>query len=555
MARTPRKPQSQPVGRGTQPAPLTRRGRARWQRERQRQRQVVIAASTAIGLALLAVVLGVLYDRVWIPSRPVAQVNDVTLSRGAYWDERRHELARRITQNLQLIRTIGGQFGSQFASQIAQLDSQIPTIRNAPVDDQTVNEWIDRQVIVQGAAARGLQASDGEIAQQLVADLGTAFAPPPPPPTSTAGLTPTAALSSTSVLVAPSAPAATAAPTATAALTTTSVATATPGGPTATPAPTPTPRPTPLPEAALQQQEQILGNLYDAYVGELQNVDPQSRPRLTIDDFKAALSDQYLRQVLTEKIEAQLVPAESFTPSTRPSSITTRHILIKVTVPVTATESEREAAYAARRPEAEAILAQLRSGADFETLARERSEDTSTKDQGGLLPEFDAEGKTPEGTMFDPAFVAAALPLQEGQISDLVRTPFGWHIIKVVERRVESKEDQLRTARSKAFDEWMQQQRATAHIQRFPPITPTPTPLPTPEGTSVPLPTVPLGGEPTAVLTGTATLTGTTTVTGTPATSSTPLATSVPSPGAAATPPLPTAPVAAPTTETGTPQP
>src|SRR5215218_10320402 len=116
MAQTPKKPaQSAPQG------PLTRRARSRHQRELRRQRLVMIVAGSAIGLALLAVLIGVLYDRVWIPSRPVAQVANTTLSRGDYWRERKNDIARRMAQNMQLLGMFGAQFGSQFEGQIPQL--------------------------------------------------------------------------------------------------------------------------------------------------------------------------------------------------------------------------------------------------------------------------------------------------------------------------------------------------------------------------------------------------------------------------------------------------
>src|SRR5437764_1155665 len=125
MARTPKKPQQPAAHASGHQAPATRRGRARWQRERRRQRITIITTGAAIGLALLAVLAGVLYDRVWIPSRPVAQVNGTTLNHGAYETERRNDIARRITQNLQLTAMFGGQFASQFAGQTPQLDSQV----------------------------------------------------------------------------------------------------------------------------------------------------------------------------------------------------------------------------------------------------------------------------------------------------------------------------------------------------------------------------------------------------------------------------------------------
>jgi len=503
---------------------MTRRARSRHQRELQRQRLVMIVAGSAIGLALLAVLIGVVYERIWIPSRPVAQVGNVTLSRGDYWRERKNDIARRMAQNMQLLNLFGGQFGSQFEGQIPQLDAEVQNIRTAPVDEPTIDGWVERQVILQNAAQEfSVQVSDGEIAQQLVTDLSRAFPAPTTPPTSTSTLSQTATMSTTATAGEPTA-AATAMPTST------SVVTPTPGGPTATAAPTATEAPTavptatPLPDAALQEQDAVLGRLYDAYQQEILKLSPDAtqplKAQLTLDDFKVALRDQYLRQALANRVEEHLLPESSFTPSTDPSNLEVRQILITTTATLSDTQEVRDAAFTKRKPEAEAILAQLRGGADFATLAKEKSEDYATRDNGGTLPSFDKDGKTSDGRQMDPAIAKAALAMKENQISDLIQTPFGWDIIQLTKRTVDTKETQLAAARSKKFDEWVAQKRAAVTVERFPPVSPTPTQPPTELPSA--LPTVVLAATPTATTVPTSTLD----LTATPAAPAAPTATS-----------------------------
>ena len=78
--------------------------------------------------------------------------------------------------------------------------------------------------------------------------------------------------------------------------------------------------------------------------------------------------------------------------------------------------------------EAKAILAQLRGGADFATVAKEKSKDPGAA-EGGDLGYFTKEQMVPE-------FATVAFKLDKGQLSDPVKTQFGWHIIKVEDKRM-----------------------------------------------------------------------------------------------------------------------
>lgn len=89
------------------------------------------------------------------------------------------------------------------------------------------------------------------------------------------------------------------------------------------------------------------------------------------------------------------------------------------------------------RQKALQVLQRLRAGEDFATLAREYSEDPGTKENGGDLGFFSRGRMVKE-------FEEAAFSLAPGQISDLVETTYGFHIIKVEEKRTAPLDNQTR---------------------------------------------------------------------------------------------------------------
>ncbi len=99
-----------------------------------------------------------------------------------------------------------------------------------------------------------------------------------------------------------------------------------------------------------------------------------------------------------------------------------RHILIAVP------EGADAKTDAAARAKAEGILKQIRGGADFAAMAKANSDDPGSKDTGGELGWF-TRGK------MVPAFEQAAFAQNAGQVSDLVKTSFGYHIIQTEEKQ------------------------------------------------------------------------------------------------------------------------
>jgi peptidyl-prolyl cis-trans isomerase C len=118
------------------------------------------------------------------------------------------------------------------------------------------------------------------------------------------------------------------------------------------------------------------------------------------DAGKSSLSDDAERKVYEEAVK-QVKNEEE---------VHARHILVP-------TEEE-----------AKAILAQLKGGADFAALAKEKSKDPGAA-EGGDLGYFTKEQMVPE-------FAEVAFKLGKGQLSDPVKTQFGWHIIKVEDKRI-----------------------------------------------------------------------------------------------------------------------
>ncbi|MBI2755304.1 MAG: peptidylprolyl isomerase [Chloroflexi bacterium] len=106
------------------------------------------------------------------------------------------------------------------------------------------------------------------------------------------------------------------------------------------------------------------------------------------------------------------------------------------------------------------VLAQLRAGADFAQLAAQVSTDPGTKDKGGDLGWF------PRGQM-NSQFEDAAFSLQPGQISDVVQSPSGYHIIQLLERDPARPvpADQLDVLRTRAFSTWLSARQASPDVK------------------------------------------------------------------------------------------
>lgn len=123
----------------------------------------------------------------------------------------------------------------------------------------------------------------------------------------------------------------------------------------------------------------------------------------------------------------------------RPEQVRASHILFLVK------PTDSEDAAKAQQEKAKAAVAKAKAkGADFNALAKELSEEPGAKESGGDLGYFPKERMVPE-------FSEAAFGLKPGQISEPIKTRFGWHVIKVEDRK---------PAETTSFDEIKEQLEA-----------------------------------------------------------------------------------------------
>jgi peptidyl-prolyl cis-trans isomerase C len=153
---------------------------------------------------------------------------------------------------------------------------------------------------------------------------------------------------------------------------------------------------------------------------------------------KAATTDEAMKKVYAEA--AKQIEGEQ--------EVHARHILV---------ESEDEA---------KAIEAELKKGADFAELAKKKSKDPGAAD-GGDLGFFTKDQMVPE-------FSTVAFALEPGKISDPVKSQFGWHVIKVEEKRNRKAPDfeqvkaQIETyVTRKAQAEYVAKLRESAKVERM----------------------------------------------------------------------------------------
>ncbi|MGE5553716.1 MAG: peptidylprolyl isomerase [Betaproteobacteria bacterium] len=180
---------------------------------------------------------------------------------------------------------------------------------------------------------------------------------------------------------------------------------------------------------------------------------------VSVREFRERLRSQRLVEKMIEQVTKSANVSDAAVAKAY-EQVHARHILFRVNKP------EEEAAAKAK---AEEVVKQLRAGADFAQLAKKLSDDPGSKDKGGDLGFFGRGQMVAE-------FEKAAFALKVREVSDPIKTSYGFHVIQVLERK-EAKGPEFEKAKAglrkqlaesegqKAFNEWFTNLRKKANIE------------------------------------------------------------------------------------------
>ena len=190
--------------------------------------------------------------------------------------------------------------------------------------------------------------------------------------------------------------------------------------------------------------EKEIKALRDPYASDEEFENALSARNITLQDLKNSMEvDIRARQLLNEQIKGKIDILDKDVKKYyednkqkfhRPESFRTHHIFVALFPPKdlrtqSISDLQKNREYFARMAEdkIDGIIKELKEGADFEELAKEKSDDQASRDQGGDL-ELIYKG------ILDPAFDEAVSKLKPGEISEKVTTRFGFHVIQLIEK-------------------------------------------------------------------------------------------------------------------------
>jgi len=417
----------------TPPPTLTKKHQAKMQREQMWRRWLIIGTVVVLVLVVGILLYGLVFQTLIQANQPIASVDNQKISTRSWQNRVRFQRANLLSnaqQTYQFAQAFNDpSFQASFASQMQQVKLQLDSIS---LGTQVLNTMLDDIVIQNEAAKKNIVISETELNKSFEETFGYFLAGTP-----TAQLTetpiPTSTLSSLQMTLIP--PTSTPQPTETASANAETTATQqvdqtptatlilpTPANPTATSLPTATP-------------DKVEGSEY--YKQTVSNFDTSFGVNET--EFRATLLQILKAQLYRNKVQ-ETVLSELDLSKTEPQ-VWARHILV------------------ADEQQAKDIYDRLQKGEDFCKLAAEFSTDESNKNTCGDLNWF---GKNQMATEFE----TAAFALKVGEISQPVKTQFGYHIIQSLGNEERPLTDSAyQSLQLTKFQEWLDGRKADYTIE------------------------------------------------------------------------------------------
>jgi peptidyl-prolyl cis-trans isomerase D len=407
---------------------LSKKHLDRMHREQRQTRLIIIGSVAVLVLVVLVIGYGILQNKVLRYRKPVAEVNGERITAQEFRNFTkyyRYGIIRSAESNYQYASMFGGD-PQTMQSFLSQLQNSVQQLDTFTAGESAINQMVDNALVIQEAKKRGITVSDQEIDERMQESLGY-FANGTPTPTMTTTPASTTTLSPLQLSMIK--------PTETATLTPTpniteTQATATPTiepsptlSGTATPQSSPTPEPTATPYTLEGYK-----NVYATVVADF-DVNFQ----VPAETLRYVIETSLFRDKLQKEIVG-VVPCEE-------EQVWAQHILVP-----------DEAL-------AKVVKDKLNAGEDWFTLVDTYSTDTGSKSQGGDLGWF-SRGKMVK------EFEEAAFALKVGQVSDPVKSQFGYHIIRVLahENRPLATAECQNLEQTK-FQDWLTEFRKSADVQ------------------------------------------------------------------------------------------
>jgi peptidyl-prolyl cis-trans isomerase D len=406
------------------PKILTKKHLARQDRERRQTRMITGFAIGIIAIVVLGIAYGLLNDTLFLKWRPVVTVNGESRS---FFDFQsrvkvsRQQLINQYMQYIQLAQMFGMDPNSdaQMSQSLAQITSELDT--PATLGGQVIDEMVNDLLIRQYAKTNGITVTAAEV-EKAAEEALRYYQDGTPTPT----LTPTEIVYSTLdatqyALMTPT-------------LVPSPTETQTPAPTSTLPAPTPTPNqtstPTPISSPAPTATPYTLKGYQEQYKNALKSY---SALGLNDTQFRYIFFESGLyRDRVQAKVTADITHQQE--------QVWARHILV------------------ADEATANDVRKQLVAGTDFAGLATLLSIDTGSKDKGGDLGWFGRGKMVAE-------FENAAFSLKVGEISQPIKSPYGYHIIQVLGHEMRPlTEQEYQDAVSAAFTTWLESQRASSKV-------------------------------------------------------------------------------------------